>query len=297
MLEFKKIELEDRAWVAKAFSHAENINCEYTFSTIYMWAQTYKTVIARYEDFAICRWGRNDHILYSVPVGTGNFRAAVEEILKDAEKENFVPRIFGASGAYKELLEKYFSGKFTYENDDSTSDYIYNASDLANLSGKKYHGKRNHIANFEKNNPSWQYEELNSENINECIELHKFWIKEKDEEDEDYQNELEATLLALDNFDYLGLKGGLIRVNAVPVAYTFGERLNDECFDSHIEKALPAIQGSYAVINREFARRLYDEGYKYINREEDLGIPGLRRAKQSYHPAIWLKKEIAVYRG
>jgi hypothetical protein len=93
----------------------------------------------------------------------------------------------------------------------------------------------------------------------------------------------------------LGFKGGIIKVGETSIAYTFGEAINKDCFVTHFEKAPADINGAYTIINQEFAKRLLADGYKYINREEDLGIEGLRKAKQSYHPAIWLKKEIAIY--
>ena len=113
----------------------------------------------------------------------------------------------------------------------------------------------------------------------------------------DYSLEFESVLTGFENYKELGFKGGFIRVGGKPIAYTFGERLNDQCFVTHFEKAPADVQGAYAIINQEFAKRLLSDGYIYVNREEDLGIEGLRKAKQSYKPVIWLRKESAVYHG
>lgn len=297
MLNFKTPEIEDRVWVSECFSHAHSMNCEYTFGNIYIWRAAYKTCIARYDDFVICRWGTNNDISYSLPIGEGNFKKAVEEIIEDAKSLGIKPRIYGVTESYKAVLDSDFSNAFSYEYDDGNNDYIYNAADLASLSGKKYHSKRNHITNFKKNNPDWSYEELSDKNISECISLHSNWIEQKDDNDSDYSFEFEAVLNGFENYDKLGFKGGLIRINSQPVAYTYGERLSDHCFVTHFEKAPADIQGAYAIINQEFAKSLLADGYEFVNREEDLGIEGLRKAKQSYKPSVWLKKEVAVYNG
>ena len=299
MLNFKTPELKDREWISKCFSYAHSMNFEYTFGNIYMWRAAYKTFIAHYDDFVICRWGAEDKIMYSLPIGEGDFREAVRAIIRDASSLGITPRIYGVTESYKAEIESDFPDMFSFEHDDGNYDYIYKVSDLASLSGKKYHSKRNHISNFVKNYPDWSYENINVQNISECIELHTNWIENKDnaDSDSDYSLEFEAVLSGFENYSDIGFKGGLIRVNNKPIAYTFGEKLNDHCFVTHFEKAPSDIQGAYAIINREFAKRLEEDGFIYVNREEDLGIPGLRKAKQSYKPEIWLIKETAVYNG
>ena len=296
MLEFKTPDIQDKAWIDECFSHAHSMNCEYTFGCSYLWHAAYKTVVAHYKDYFICRWG-SEEISYSLPIGHGDFRDAVMQILEDAKANGKTPRIYGVTESYKEQLETYFPGQFRYDYDEGCNDYIYNLTDLAELHGKKYHGKRNHIANFKRNNPDWSYEEITEDNIADCIELHTNWIFDKDDNDPDYSLEFEAVLTGFENYKELGFKGGLIRVDAKAIAYTYGEPVNDKCFVSHFEKAPAEIQGAYAIINQEFAKHLLEEGYELVNREEDMGLEGLRKAKQSYHPAIWLKKELAVYVG
>ena len=166
---------------------------------------------------------------------------------------------------------------------------------MAYLKGKKYHGKRNHITNFKKNNPNWSFEVLNRDNIQECIALHTEWIKNH-EDDADYSFEFEAVLTAFENYEELGFLGGLIRVDGKVIAYTMGERHSDRLFVTHFEKAPAEIQGAYPIINQEFTKNCLME-YEYVNREEDLGIEGLRKAKQSYYPEIRLEKCVATYNG
>lgn len=299
MLNFKTPQLEDRQWISSCFSKAHSLNCEYTFGNIYLWRAAYKTLAARYRDFVICRWGEVDNIMYSLPVGSGDFAAAVRAVLEDARSLGIPARIYGVTESYKMLLESEFPGAFSFEHDDGNNDYIYNTQDLALLAGKKYHSKRNHISRFIKDNPDWSYEEISAENIDECIALHTRWIESRDtpQNEADYSLEFEAVLSGFENYEKLGFTGGLLRIGSTPVAYTYGEKLNDECFVTHFEKAPAQIPGAYAVINREFAKRLSAAGFRFVNREEDLGIPGLRKAKQSYRPALWLNKDTAVYNG
>jgi len=293
MLEFKKPEIQDKQWVDKCLAHSGSMNCEYTFGNMYIWSTAYLTTICRYKDFLLCRWGRGENIQYSVPIGTGDFKDAVNRIIEDAQNLGVKLRIYGITEKYKALLDAYFPGQFTYLYDDGYNDYIYSVEKMAHLTGKKYHGKRNHITNFKKNNPDWSFVIIDNNNIDDCIELHSQWILDR-EDDSDYSFEFEAVLTAFENYDKLDFTGGLLRIGGKAIAYTLGERQSDKLFVTHFEKAPADIQGAYPTINQEFTKNCL-MSYEYVNREEDLGIEGLRKAKQSYHPEIFLTKCIAIY--
>ena len=219
----------------------------------------------------------------------------MQEIIDYAKSLGEKPSIYGITEGYLGLMQEAFTGKFTYKYDDGNNDYIYSTEKMASLSGKKYHGKRNHITNFKKNNPDWSFEKISKDNIDECLALHSKWIDNKDPDDEDYSLEFEAVKKAFEYFDELDMVGGLIRVNGEVIAYTLGEpQMNGRCFVSHFEKAPADMIGAYPIINQEFTKNCLMQ-YEYVNREEDLGIEGLRKAKQSYHPEIWLEKCTAIY--
>lgn len=299
MLDFKTPQISDKSWVDSCLKHAKNMNCEYTFGNLFIWSTAYSTKICHYKDFMICTWGKGDDINYSLPIGQGDFSDAINQIIADAKEKGITPIIYGITSTYLSMLKEAFLGKFTYDLDYSNADYVYSVEKMANLIGKKYHGKRNHINNFKKNNPNWQFEEINASNIDDCIAFHTKWIKDKDSnaDDEtgaDYSFEFEAVLRAFEHFDELNLMGGLIRVDGEVIAYTLGEEQSDKCFVSHFEKAPADIQGAYAIINQEFSKNCLSK-YTYVNREEDLGIEGLRKAKQSYYPEILLEKYTATY--
>lgn len=295
MLEFKKPETTDKQWVNDCLVHANSMNCEYTFGNLFIWSSAYSTEICRYKDFLICRWGKDDDINYSLPLGEGDFTDAVSAIIEYAKSNGETPVIYGITEGYLGLMQEAFTGKFTYKYDEGNNDYIYSTEKMASLSGKKYHGKRNHITNFKKNNPDWSFEKISKDNIDECLALHSKWIENKDPDDEDYSWEFEAVKKAFEYFDELDMVGGLIRVNGEVIAYTLGEpQMNGHCFVSHFEKAPADMIGAYPIINQEFTKNCLMQ-YEYVNREEDLGIEGLRKAKQSYHPEIWLEKCTAIY--
>lgn len=298
MLNFKKPEITDKKWVDECLLHANSYNCEYTFGNVFVWATAYNTKICHYKDFFICRWGKGSNVNYSLPLGEGDFSDAINAIIEDAKSLGITPKIYGVTGGYKSLLQEGFTGKFDYHFDDGFNDYIYEVEKMTSLTGKKYHGKRNHISNFKKKYPNWSFEELNKNNISDCINFHSDWIKHRavdEDDDEDFSLEFEAVLTAFENFEELEFKGGLIRVDDKVVAYTMGEsNVKGDCFVTHFEKAIADYQGAYPIINQEFSKNCLMK-YKYVNREEDLGIEGLRKAKQSYYPEIILEKCMAIY--
>lgn len=300
MLNFKTPEISDKIWVDKCLGSVKSLNCEYSFGSIYVWAVSYRTQICHYKDFCICRWGKENNLSYSLPLGEGDIIEAIHQIIDDAKSLGTKARIYGITEEYMPLFNNELKNYFEIKHDDGMNDYIYSVEKLANLSGKKYHGKRNHISNFKKNNPDWCFENLTKENLNECITIHSKWVelKDKDSDDiKDYSLEFEAVLRAFEHFDELGLIGGLVRINGEVVAYTIGEpHIIKNCFVTHFEKANVNIQGSYAIINQEFAKNCLGE-FELVNREEDLGIEGLRKAKQSYRPEIFLNKCMAEYNG
>ena len=294
MLDFKRCELSDRDWVNECLKHANSMNCEYTFGNMYIWTDSYNTEIARYKDFLFCRWGEKPDVSYSLPIGEGDYTVAVQMIIDDAKSLGVKPVIYGVTESYKLMLQEAFTGKFDYRTDEGFNDYIYLVSKMTSLSGKKLHGKRNHITNFKKNNPDWSFELIDHSNIDECIETHKRWIDEKGEDD-DYTEEFNAVVKAFESYEELGWVGGIIRAGGKVIAYTVGEpQQNGKCFVTHFEKASADIQGAYPIINQEFTKNCL-QSYTYVNREEDLGLEGLRKAKQSYYPEILLEKYLAVY--
>lgn len=200
--------------------------------------------------------------------------------------------MFGLNNECVKKVEELFPGKFDFEPLRDSFDYIYLTENLINLPGKKFHGKRNHIAAFMREN-EWSYEPITADNLDECRAMNAEWERRNREKDpEAMDDELDAINISFENYFDLGFVGGLLRANGEVVAFTFGEEMNPEVFCTHIEKAYADVRGAYPMINLEFAANALSQ-YKYINREDDTGSEGLRKAKLSYCPDILLEKYMA----
>jgi len=232
-----------------------------------------------------------------MPVGEGDLKGVLEKMIEDAQNEGSKLRMLGVCKGMKQDLEDIMPGKFNIEPDRNYADYLYLRTDLATLSGKKYQPKRNHINKFRKSYDNYEYVSITPDLIGECLRLEAEWCKMNNCDQHDGTgNERQAIIYALEHFDELGLTGGLLRVDGQIVAFTFGRPINYDTFGVHVEKADTRIDGAYAMINYEFANHIPEE-FTYINREEDLGIEGLRKAKLSYQPVIILEKSMACLKN
>lgn len=296
MLDFKIPGVNDRSWVAPILEKSGCIGADCAFGTMYIWQDAYNIKICRYKDFILKTIGKEDELSYSFPIGFGNTKEALEILMQDAKDRNIDFKMIGLAESAVEFLEKEMPGCFLFEERRDLADYIYNTEDLALLKGKKYHSKRNHISKFERSYP-FKYENISENNIEDCRRFCDRWFKEnKDQKDSSIDMEKIALEKTFNNFNDLGFLGGFIKSDDEIIALEIGEKINDDVFLVHFEKALLSYTGSYTMINREFSAREL-ENYKFANREEDMGIEGLRKAKLSYHPSLLLKKFVAVQRG
>ena len=175
-----------------------------------------------------------------------------------------------------------------FQEEDRAFDYVYRATDLIKLEGRKYHSKRNHIHQFQRKY-LWEYQRITPPVLEECLAIDSQWFKIKDALRSECANEEKAMALVMNNYQALGVSGGVIRVNGNIEAIAVGERLNTDMAVIHIEKANTEYDGIYTAINQQFAMD-FGSGFQFINREEDLGLEGLRKAKSSYHPVRMIKK-------
>ena len=291
--EFHEITLEDKAWMDECFREDDRNACEYTFANNFMWRRVYKVAVAKRHGCAVIRFSNNGVMRYSYPIGAGDRKKVIEELLEICETENRPLIMSPLSADDRKQLMEWFPGQFLIKSERDAYDYIYSREKLATLPGKKLHGKRNHIARF-KDDDNWCYEELTDENIDECRDMTYSWIKLRAEKWND-EMELEMSVLheAFDHKKELGLVGGLIRKAGEIVAFSIGEPLNSNTYVVHFEKAFPDMQGAYPMINQQYVQHVCTD-FTYVNREEDTGDLGLRRAKLSYYPEILLKKYTAV---
>lgn len=232
--------------------------------------------------------------IYSFPFGKEETTATIRLLNEEAHNNNQPLLFFGAQPFLKDKLGKYSDIFFKYSCHRDHFDYLYYRKDLAELKGKNYQPKRNHINRFRKKYPDYRYTPLSAEILPHCLELAEKWCKTHNcKEDSNLQAEQQAMQFATENFTALGLSGGALWLDQKIIAFTYGSPINYDTFCVHIEKADITFDGAYTVINHEFASRI-PECYTYINREEDLGISGLRKAKLSYYPALLLEKCQAI---
>lgn len=294
MLEFKDIELKDKERITAALRSSDFMGCEYSFANNMAWKRLAGSKISFFKDFYICcAFETNDgapHFIF--PAGSGDYRLVIGEMKRFSESTGNPMIISGVTEKTLGMLGELFPGQFTAEYDRDSSDYIYLSDDLASLKGRKYHGKRNHFSKLK----DYVYSPIKENDFDDCI---CFCTQSYNECSGIHDHSSVAEQYAINTyFNYfgeLGLCGGIIRINGQTAAVTLGEQLNSETFCVHIEKADTSFPGIYAGINKLFAADAAKD-LKYINREEDMGIDGLRKAKLSYHPAFLLNKYTVTFK-
>lgn len=296
MLEWSIPKAEDEDWINSCIAVSGTMASDASFANIYLLRNKYSTKISRYKDFIIRKYsGKGARCGYTFPLGKGDVAKALAEIEKDAKECGERLQFAFVTEEQKEVLENAMPARFCYSSDAGDSDYIYLRSELASLSGKAFHKKKNHFSKFVRTYPDYKYYEIGACNIYDAQKVADAWYYEHlQDEDASQLAEYKAIKEALENFEELGLIGGIIYVNDSPCAMTIASKINENTVDVHFEKAVGeyALNGGYAAINKLFSEKL--DGVTWLNREEDIGIEGLRKAKLSYRPKIMLKKYSAV---
>ena len=296
MLEWSIPEAEGEDWINSCIAVSGTMASDASFANIYLLRNKYSTKISRYKDFIIRKYsGKGARCGYTFPLGKGDIAKALAEIEKDAKECGECLQFAFITEEQKEVLENAMPARFCYSSDAGDSDYIYLRSELASLSGKAFHKKKNHFSKFVRTYPDYKYYEIGACNIYDAQKVADAWYYEHlQDEDASQLAEYKAIKEALENFEELGLIGGIIYVNDSPCAMTIASKINENTVDVHFEKAVGeyALNGGYAAINKLFSEKL--DGVTWLNREEDIGIEGLRKAKLSYRPKIMLKKYSAV---
>jgi hypothetical protein len=284
--DLKPVGLEDGPFIRDFLARYPSEACEMIFANIYIW-----------KDSEHPRWTLLNGSLcilvepdfeppyFLPPVGGDRVPETVAACLRHAPRLSRVP---------EEFIKLYGAG-FKVEEDPDNFDYIYRVEDLAELRGKKYDGKRNRVKKFESSFRN-EYVPLDLKNAPECGRLLQSWFDEKRNGDPYLKAEKVAIVQALASFELLGLKGGVVKVDGRVEAFSMGMRLTDDTAVIQIEIANPGLVGLAQWVNREFVRREWS-AFKFINREQDMGVEGLRKAKLSYQPVRLLKKFNLTGRG
>ncbi|MEG1587375.1 MAG: phosphatidylglycerol lysyltransferase domain-containing protein [Bacteroidales bacterium] len=298
-LPFRRVTKEDRDLVRKYTLPGNASNCDLAFSNICSWSFLYETELAVVDGFLLFRF-KGDHqgrrrTMYMYPLGHGDIRSVIDKMERDSLSHQGEPlMMLGVLNENKNDLERCFPGGFLFFSDRNYFDYVYLRTELAALKGKKHQTHRNHINRF-KALYSYEYVPLTPDLVPECLMLESKWVDRQKPDKNSYGLSAEQRSMhyALQNMDDLDIIGGVIKIDGRVAAFSFGSPVTENTFVTHVEKGDISFDGIYSIMNQEMAAHL-PEQYIYINREEDLGLEGLRHAKLSYHPEFLLEKWAAV---
>ena len=297
MIQFRPPQLTDRDWILPLLAEESLPLCNYSFPVLYCWQDAYHFKIARVNDRLLIRLKSTLGHAYLWPVGKGDPTPALEAISRDAEVHGEPVRLIGLTLYHRNWLADRWPERFAFAETRDGFDYLYRIDRLADLPGKKLHAKRNHIHRLDDTCPGWTWAPMMEEDVPACLDMDARWhaqalAREAGQDLTSLEQDHRAMALALRNRQALGLDGIVLRWPGAGdradeiLAFTLGAPLTDTIFDVHFERARGDIQGAYAAVNRSFAQYVRDTypGIQYLDREDDMGMPGLRKAKLSYYP-------------
>lgn len=294
MEKFKDITIEDKEIIAKYLALTKHSACDYSVGNLVLWSETNHIQFAVANDMLFIKFMSGNKNYFAYPMGNGDLKQAFQWIFSYCEEQNMEFKMSIIEPDMFAEIEKKYPNVYELSYLRNNADYVYRVEDLKTLTGKKYHSKKNHINKFLKTYEDWSYEKISEANTEDCIEMVKQWCVENGcWDDQSKSDEICVVINGLKLRKELQLIGGIIRIAGRIVAMTMGEKSNDDLFIIHFEKAFPDIDGAYPMINQQFIIHELSD-YTYINREEDLGIEGLRRAKESYNPIFMVKKGMLV---
>ncbi len=298
-IELKKLEKNDKSIFDEFYSKDYFESSKHNFTNFYMWRDRYNIYWTLEDDILFIFSLSDKSIKVWQPVcSSEKRREAVEKVLrhkKDCSK-NKKFMFFSLEKFFVDELKKIPDLKIEIDFNRDTSDYVYLAEDLINLKGRKYHSKKNHLNRFYELYPNAEYLPISADIIEQCRIASNHWYEIASDENPHswlLSHEKQAICEIFDDFDFFKLKGGAYLVDGKVAAFTFGEKLNSDTAVIHVEKADPEIRGAYPAINQGFVANEWSQ-IKFINREEDLGLEGLRKAKESYKPIKMIEKFNAV---
>lgn len=290
-IDFHHITIADKERYEEALRGECERGCEFSFANLFLWG---RQKIAFLHDHAVLFSQFDRRSVYPYPVGRGDKRKVLDALIADARERGIPCRITGLGETAKRTIEELYPGKFRFHCDEGSFDYVYAIDDLADLAGKKYHAKRNHLNRFEEAHPDYRVEAIDRDNIGAAEQMVAKWYRTRLAENPngDYQMEQAALDRAFRHYEELGLEGLMLLDGDEVLAVTIGSFMSEDTVDVQFEKARSDVQGAYAAINCSFARYIREKypNVRYLDREEDMGLEGLRKAKRSYHPHHMIEK-------
>ncbi len=297
MIDFHRLTFDEKEAYERILFASPERGCEYSFANLFLWG---KQQVAFYNGCVLFFSHFHGRSVYPYPIGPGDRKGAIEAILADARERGIPCRLTGLTDADRAELEAWFPDLFHLRTIRDSFDYVYDINDLADLRGRKFQKKRNHFNRFKADHPGYEVLPLNTCNLPLAQGLvdHWYYTRMKAHPEGDYLLENIAMARAFQNYMGLDMEGILVLDYGQPLAVTMGTRLSDNTFDIHFEKAREDVDGAYNAVNCEFARylRLKYPDVQFLDREDDMGLEGLRKAKLSYNPHHMVEKHWAYLR-
>ena len=291
MIDFHRLTLNQKEDYEAILLSGATRGCEYSFANLYLWG---RQLVAFRHDCVVFFSHFDGRSVYPYPIGPGDRRRCLEEILEDARQRGIPCRIVSMTAEDVRELEEWFPERFHFRTDRDSFDYVYAIDDLADLKGKKFQKKRNHYNRFCAAFPDHEMIPLDSCSLDRARHLVDGWFYShiRTNPERNYLLENIAMSRAFQNYGYLDMEGCILMVQGQAAAVTMATRLSEDTFDVHFEKAREDIDGAYGAVNCEFARYLRGKypRVRFLNREDDMGIEGLRKAKLSYQPHHMVEK-------
>ena len=271
MISFKDIELKDKELITSYTQHSPRRNCDLSFSNLCSWRFLYDTKFAVQDGFLILKFWAGEKLVYMMPVGNGDLKKVLEDMIEDANREGERFCMLGVCAGMRADLEAIMPDKFHFEADRDYADYLYLRTDLATLAGKKFQAKRNHLNKFRRTYTNYEYVPLTSNRIQECLDLEAEWCKVNNcDQHEGTGNERRALIYALHNFDALGLTGGILHVDGKIVA----------TMDAGFDISVPVTP----IINRQIS-----DGDLYRQNKE-----GIDKVVDEFEKEVWDNFDTAI---
>ncbi len=281
IIDFKPFRIEDKALIDSYFRvhHYEQIDC--TFNTLFLWQKAHGTSWDIVDDILFVKAGEGKDTFFLPPFAKReeDFVHGLDLIHAEYDRMGIDFRLKSASRWVTEQIERLCPGKYDFIEDRDNEEYVYLTKNMITLPGKKLRMKKNHLNSFLRQYSDYQYESITKDNMEDAKEgIHDWFVRHGDIEEEE-----EAMQLCFDHWDELGVRGAIIRIYGKVEAFTNGDLVNERMAHIIFEKANPNIRGLYQAINRDFLIHEFADT-EFVNREEDLGVPGLREAKMGYNP-------------
>lgn len=290
MIDFRRLDVSRRDEYDRLL-RGSGKGCEYSFVNLSIWGKQQAAFLGD-SLVLFSQFGRRS--IYPFPIIRGEAKPVLDALIADARERGIRCRLTSMSQEDCALLEWLYPGQFRCYCDRDGYDYVYSIDALADLKGKKLQKKRNHLNRFRALHPDCRVVPMDLQNLCIAQQMVDRWFDYRQSVDPDREPHLERMALhrAFARFQELGLEGILLMEGDTVLAMTMGSSMNDNTFDIHFEKAREDIDGAYAAVNSAFAGYLREKypHVKYLDREEDMGLPGLRKSKLSYCPEFLIEK-------